>query len=1009
MNNFMKRTLQLFTFFMLAFSLGSMAQSVTGTVTDASDKMTLPGVNVIVQGTTVGVTTDFDGYFEIELPEGSSILEFSFMGYVTQTVDVAGKSTADVELVVDSKALDEVVVTALGIKRDKKALGYALQEVDGKDMTEARETNIANSLTGKVAGVNINSSGTGTGGSTRIIIRGNSSLSANNQPLIVVDGIPMDNFTSNTDDRWGNQVIDRGNGMADINPDDVETMSVLKGPAAAALYGSRAANGVILITTKSGKGTKGIGVTYNGNVTFETLLTSIDLQNKYGQGTGGHFVINGLSSWGPKMEGQEITDYTGKTRPFSAYDNHIEDFLNTGVKQSHSVAISAGNEKINFRGNIGYDDIQGIVPNNSIKKYNVNLRTTAQITDKLSVDFKVNYIIQDGENRPKLAQDPDNIFLNYIQMPRSIHYGDLTNYRNADLTPFRWGENGGMILNPYFTVNLNTNWDKRNRILAFGLVDYKFTDWLTGRVRYGLDSYTSTNQTQLGTGVPYWYQTGNVIMDVQSFYEGNADFLLTADKSELFDTKWGASLSVGGNMMQTQNRNSNMNANGLVVPDFYSINNGQNIRATHNLYEKKINSLYAFGQFRYDTWLYLDWTARNDWSSTLPSDNRSYFYPSVGAGVIMSDLFEMPKAISFFKLRASWAQVGNDTDPYKLSQYLEGYNVGGQNGNKLPSQLPLAGLLPEINTSIEFGVDFRMFDNRLGLDVTYYDSKARNQIISLPVAPETGYDSKLINAGIVGNKGIEIILNGTPIRTDDFEWNIAVNWSKNNNEIIELHPESDTYILSQGGSQVEIIAREGGTYGEIRGSYYMRDASGNIELDGEGLPVVSQDKKVLGSTIPDWLMGINNQFSYKSFSLSFLFDFREGGDIYSGSVQNAAASGTLLATADGRDDYYNGTTTVNPEAYWGRKAGVDEQWIYDTSNIRLRELSLGYSLPSAVLDKTPFTNAKFSIVGRNLWLLKNNLPGIDPASTYSTGNAQGLELGAVPSTRTIGFNLNLAF
>jgi hypothetical protein len=499
-------------------------------------------------------------------------------------------------------------------------------------------------------------------------------------------------------------------------------------------------------------------------------------------------------------------------------------------------------------------------------------------------------------------------------------------------------------------------------------------------------------------------------MDVNTFYEGNADFLFVADKSELFDTKWGASLSIGGNAMHSQSRMSNINANGLVIPDFYSINNGENVRATHYLYEKKINSLYAFGQFRYDTWLYIDWTARNDWSSTLPDGNNSYFYPSIGAGVIMSDLFTMPQKISFFKLRASWAQVGNDTDPYRLAQYMESYNIGGNTGSKLPTELPLAGLLPEINTSIEFGLDFRMFENRLGLDVTYYDSKAKNQIIALPVAPETGYTSKLINAGEVGNKGIEIILNGTPIRTDDFEWNIAVNWSKNENTIISLHPESDTYILSEGGAQVEIIAKEGETYGEIRGTYYMRNADGSLQLDSEGLPIASQDKKVIGSTIPNWLMGINNQFTYKDFSLSFLFDIRNGGDIYSGSVKSAAISGTLASTVEGRDAYYaDPANNVNPESYWSKVGGIDEAWIYNTSNIRLREMSFGYKLPSSILDKTPFTNIKFSIVGRNLWLLKNNLPGIDPASTYSTGNAQGLELGAVPSTRTIGFNLNLAF
>ncbi|QZE14491.1 SusC/RagA family TonB-linked outer membrane protein [Halosquirtibacter laminarini] len=1009
---------------MASISAFAQQKNITGTII-GDDNLPIPGATIVVKGTSNGTISSIDGKYSIKANEGD-LLQFSFVGMETQEVKVTNLNTINIELKSATIGMDEVVVTALGIKREKKSLGYSVQEVKGDELSRVKDANVVNSLSGKIAGVTISPSSTGTGGGSRIVIRGNNSISGNNEPLVVVDGVPITDNSSNTDDRWGNRAIDRGDGIADINPDDIATMSVLKGPAAAALYGSRAANGVILITTKSGTKTDRVKVSLSSNVVFESPLTQLDLQNEYGQGTGGAFVERSGASWGPKMEGQMIKDWTGESRSFSPYDNNLTDFLETGVNMTNNIDVTAGSEKVKFRAGFSRMDYWGQLPNNKLNRNTLNLRSTIDFSPKLSLDLKFNYIKSKGENRPKLAGDPDNVYFNMALMPRSIHLSDMKDYRNDDLTVRRYSDNGGMILNPYWTVNMNTNWDDKNRVIAMASLNYKFADWLTAKLRYGTDYTTVRGYDQLGTGVPYWQPTGDVKQDVSTLREDNTDFLLTASKTELI-SKLSANLSVGGNIMRQNNMSTTQWANGLITPDFYSINNGKAPRTVTNYYEKGINSLYGMGQLSWDNYLFVDLTARNDWSSTLPSDNRSYFYASAGLGWVLSEMVTLPEWINFLKVRGSWAQVGNDTDSYKLDQYLTIDLIGesGVPGATLPSDLPASNLKPEQATSYEVGAEGRLFNDRLGFDLTYYKVNTKDQILALPTPPATGYVNQFINAGNIENRGVELMIRGTLIKNENFQWDMTLNWAKNTNKVIDLYDGIDTYVISPSTSQVSVITNEGGSYGDLQGTHYVRDDQGRKVLDAEGLPVISQDRSVIGNYLPDWTAGLSNTFVYKNLSIGLLFDIRKGGDIYSGSVNAAAAAGTLAETSEGRDAWYNGTggyvvsgvdvdgnavtKTVNPESYWSRVSGIDEEWIYDATNIRLRELSVGYSLPKTILSGTPFTGAQVSFVGRNLWLIYSELPGLDPESSYSQSNAQGLELGAVSTPRTLGFNIKLDF
>ncbi|MEG1543303.1 MAG: SusC/RagA family TonB-linked outer membrane protein [Tannerellaceae bacterium] len=1004
------------------------AQKISGVVTDAKDGYGLPGVSVIIPGTLIGTVTDMDGNYAFET-EGGKTLQFSYIGYSTVTFTIAGKTKIDVQLKEDSQKIDEIVVTALGIKREKKALGYSMSELKGESLTQTRDANVANALAGKVAGLQIKQNGTGVGGSSRIVIRGNNSIAGNNQPLVVVDGVPIDNFSGGTDDLWGNGKLDKGSGISDISPDDIESMSVLKGPAAAALYGSRAGNGVVMITTKKGTQGRGWGINVNTNFTAENPMQTAKFQNVYGQGVAGAFDNNKAANWGMKMDGSQ-KDMAMGTFAYAARDNDLyKDFLRTGSTWTNSIDLSKSTEDITFRAGVTRLDNKGVVPNSGMDRTSINIRSTAKMSKWLSADVKVNYISQHTNNRIKLAGDPDNIFLNYLSMPRSVGYSDYDGYKDND-----WkrndGKPAGFLIDPganannaYWSAYRNTNSDKKDRFMGFAALDFTFTDWLNLKLRSGMDNYTIQYEAIRATGNPYWETNGSMSANMEKFTEINSDFLLSAKGNW---NKFGIVGTVGGNIMYRSRSEYKESSGEFVIPEFHAIANGKTHGGEYIKNRKQINSLYATASMSWDDYLYLDLTARNDWSSTLPKDNASYFYPSVGVSWIFTQMLNKMGTslgpITFGKLRASWAQVGNDADAYMLRDYYKiGYDIKGGifNANNA-NWMANPNLKNETINSWELGLELKAINNRIGLDVAYYKKNSKDQILQIDVPAATGFKKKMINAGNIENKGVEIALNATPLQTESgFLWETQLNWSKNINKVVSLTTGTKEQILSDASvTFLKIVAHEGGAYGDIYGYAYQRDDNGNMIIGADGVPLGTKDMVLLGNNQPDWMMGWSNTLSYKNFVLNFMFDMRKGGDVYMGSVRAGTSSGSLEMTLDGRDgmvvpgmtaDGTPNAKSISAESYWSGLTGITEAYMYDATNIRLRELSLGYNFPKTILAKTPFTALRLSFVARNLFMIHSKTKGFDPESAYTSGNAQGIEWGSMPTMRSLGFNLNLAF
>jgi len=1001
---------------------------LTGMVED--DFGPVVGASILVKGTTNGTITGLDGTFTLDNLSNGDVLQISYIGYIAQEIVYSGQASLSIMLIEDSQALDEVVVTALGIKREKKALGYAMQEVKGDQLTETRDANIANALAGRVAGVQINQSGTGVGGATRILIRGNNSIAGNNQPLIVVDGVPIDNFSSDTDEYWGNGAIDKGSGISDISPDDIESMSVLKGPAAAALYGSRAGNGVVMITTKTGAAGKGLGINFNTNLTFESPMMTPDYQNVYGQGSQGVFDPDQIGSWGPKMDGS-MKEMALGNYAYAARDNDLyKDFLRTGTTWTNSLDISKTSEDITFRASVTRMDNKAVVPNSGMDRTSITLRSTAKIADWLSADVKVNYINQNSKNRIALAADPNNLFYDYLLMPRSIGFSDWEPYRDnnwkrEDGKPASWKTvHNTAPNNPYWSTERNGNSDKRDRYIGFAALDFTFTEWLSLKLRTGMDNYTFLYDWTRATGNPYWETNGSYRVQTERFKELNSDFLFTAQGA--WD-RFGIVGTVGGNIMYRSTSHNNDWSGELVIPDFYSINNGKIHGGEFTKTRKQINSLYATASLSWDNFLYLDLTARNDWSSTLPKDNDSYFYPSVGGSWVFSQMLSnMGKDLgpmTFGKVRASWAQVGNDTDPYMLRDYFEiSYDIKGGifNANNR-NWIANPNLKNETIESWELGLEMRGFDNRLGFDVAYYRKNAKDQILRISVPAATGYSYQMINAGNIQNQGWEIAVNATPVKTGNFTWETLVNWSTNKNKIKELTKGTDRQILSDGAGVnfMQIVAEVGGSYGDMYGTGYERDAAGNIVIGENGIPISTTEMVKLGNNQPKWMLGWSNDFTYKNVSFGFLFDLNYGGNIFMGSIQQASRFGNLKSTLDGRDgmvvpgvtkDGAVNTKQITAQEYFTGINPITEAYIFDATNARLREVSLGYSLPRSILAKTPFASVKASFVARNLFMIYHKTKGYDPDAGFSNSSSvQGIEFASMPTMRSLGFNINVSF
>lgn len=1015
---------------------------VTGTVEDALGPVA--GASVVIKGTTNGTMTDMDGNFTLDGVKNGDIIQISFIGYATQEIPYAGQASLSVHLEEDTQKLDEVVVTALGMKRDKKALGYAMQELKGDELLSSREPNLANSLSGKVSGLQIVRSSNGVGGSSKIVLRGNSSLTGSNQPLIVVDGTPMDNFTGGVDDVWGNSGADMGNGLSDINPEDIESMTVLKGASAAALYGSRAGNGVILITTKSGRKNEGLGITVNAGITAESIFLKPDMQNSFGQGSVGVYDNQSRLSWGPKAEGQTVTDWLGRQVPLQTYDN-IDAFFHTGTSFNEGVSFQQNVNGTSVFASINRSDDAGITPESKLNKTNVTLRATTFLdkAEKWKVDAKVNYINMNAHNRPIQGVNPSNAFNTIYGLPRSLNVKEFKSSVDEEGNMIWWDASKNPQENPYWVTKYRQNNDTRNRLLGNVSLKYAPTNWFDIELRGGTDYYTTTKNEKVyaggNTSPRGLYNEGS-----ETFYENNYSFLATARKDNLLD-RLGGFVTFGGNLMMQQRTKMNASAGELLVPDLFSLNNGINKpTVTSELIRRKMNSLYGSLQLNWDGYLFLDVTARNDWSSTMSKDNRSYFYPSVSLSGVISDMLpkiggNMPEWFTFAKVRASYAEVGNDLDPYQL---YNNYTVGkDENGNTTaaPGQILFdSSVRSELIKSWEAGLDVRFLQNRLGLDFAWYKTNATRQLLNLPLDPFAGYSSRKVNAGNIQNEGLEISLNGAIFQSPDvqgFNWNATAQFSLNRNKIIDLYPGVTLYDIKTLDA-IQIMAAQGSYYGDIYGQTFLRVTDkdsphyGKVIVGDDGLPLISAEKSKVGNQSPDWMLGLTNSFSYKGFNLSFLVDFRIGGDIYSATASNLFVRGNAAGTVVNgeRQDFVVPNTVVRKDGgyvennvpvthqnYWERigstgNYGLPEVFTYDATNIRLRNITLGYTFNRAMLKKTPFLRLNLSATCNNVWMIHYNLPGIDPESVSATNtNATGFENGAAPTSRSFTFNVTVGF
>ncbi|RAJ87716.1 TonB-linked SusC/RagA family outer membrane protein [Chitinophaga dinghuensis] len=1023
----------LFLLLLLAAPVAWAQQEVGGTVVDEATNSPLVGVVVLVKSTNKGTATNEKGEFHINVPPGT-VLTFRLIGYLPKDIP-ATDNPMNVRLAQDNKNLNEVVVTALGIKKEKKALGYSITEIKGDELTQARTTNVAATLAGKVAGLNVSVASTGPAASTRIILRGNTSIdkSRNNQPLIIVDGIPINNDNLGSANEYGGQ--DAGDGFSSINPDDIATMSVLKGGTAAALYGSRAANGVILITTKSGMSRKGVGVEYASNFVLDKpILNTLDWQYDYGMGLNGVKPANaaearsaGLFSWGAQLDGSPVIQYDGVTRPYSAVKNNFKSFYKSGYTFTNSVAFGGGNEKINYR--FGATDMknEAMLPNSGMRRDNLSLNVNAWLGRKLYLTVNSKYSRERVYNRPRVSDSPGNANFSLYMLPTSLSVLTLRDHKyNAQGYEARWEANE-YITNPWFSVYDFQQNDKRDRFINSAELKYDILPWLYAKGRIGADMWYRNNFAITPTGTAYNIAGQINDMARQNFYEVNADVMLGVDKSLSKD--WRLTAFVGGNQMHNKNDKFYLNGNGFFIPFFYDQSNLVTKTVLNDIIEKKINSVYGSAEVAFRSYLYLTATARNDWFSTLSPSQWSILYPSVGLSFVLSDAFRMPEKINYLKLRTSWAQVGGDTDPYRLFLAYQVQNPFlGQaiaDVKKAPDgsyAVPNASLRPLVNTSYEAGLEAKFFDNRLSLDFAYYTRTTKDDILQTTISNASGYNTAFINVGKVKNSGVELLLTGTPIRSSNFSWDISPNFSYNKNEVVALNAGATSVLVSNVRTfNVSIQHIVGKPFGQIVGYKFKRDAQGNILFNSAGKPLQG-DYTAFGTGVAPFAMGLTNTFTFKAFSLSLLIDGKWGNKIYSGTNDYAYYFGLQKATLQGRQGGINikaqdpndptqyVTKNVASQDYFQNIAfNIAEPFIYKGDFVKLRQVIFTYTLPHSVIAKTPLTAASLSFVARNLWIIYKDLPGIDPESSYTSGAGQGAEVMGYPQARSFGLNLNVRF
>lgn len=1019
-------------------AIQSSAFLVKGRIVSATDNEPLPGVNVVLQGTTTGKVCDFDGNYEIEVPNESAVLVFSFIGFKKQVVPVNARPVVNVALEEDVSSIEEVVVTALSIERDKNSLGYSITQVSGDDINGAKESNPINSLAGKVSGLQITKSPTGVDGSSRVVLRGVASMLGNNRPLFVIDGIPM-NAGYGGAGRWGGK--DSGDALSDLNPEDIESMSVLKGAGAAAAYGSRGANGVILITTKKGKNKKGIGVSFSSGYTAETPMVTPDFQYEYTQGAFGQYpTLAGnpakpladypwIWSYGTKIEGQTETNWLGQEEQMTRQPNPYDAFFRTGSSFVNTISFDGGNENTTFRASITNQDSKGIMPNNDLSRQTINLRGFSKLGEKLEFDSKLTYIRSKVENRPYLAEDGSNIVQSISILPRNISLESMKNNTvDADGNMLDWNIDP-TFANPYWVLENIYNADEKNRLQGMFSVKWDITDNFNALVRSGVDYSNANSKEHENPGRPSDGNPGkgSVAQTMGNTMEWNTDFLATYSK-EFNDFSF--SLSAGGNYRYNKYNSISQGGRVMKVPGLYHISNYESFGTSEWFSEKSVYSLYSLGQFSYKNYLYLDVTARNDWSSTLPLSNNSYFYHSENISLLFSEAFNLNwDWLDTGKIRASFAKVGNDTGAYEIAQYYSiqqtqtDFPLAGIGG-----QLPHFDLQPEETESWEVGTNLSFLKNRLVFDFTYYYSVSDNQIMNVDLTPSTGYGTKKMNAGKLQNTGYEVQLNAKPLESKNgLNWDLILTWSKNKSEVEELYGDMEFLPLAEEFHMM-IQARPGEAYGMIYTTDYKRDAFGNKLIDKDGFAQAGE-WKAMGNINPDWIGGINNRISYKDLSLNFLIDVQMGGDVYSWGKAYMGLFGTSVETLEGREEWNAGTggfvedgvsesngqpntVAIDPTMRWyniyNRQIGTE--WIQDATNVRLRELVLAYKLPSKWIAKLPVENVNFSLVGRNLFFLYRAMDHFDPETGFSSGNTgNGIEHLSLPSTTSYGVNLKINF
>lgn len=1017
---------------------------VNGTVADANGP--LIGATVKVVGSSTGTVTDLDGNFTVACKPGD-MLEVSYIGYVTKKVKAA--NGMKVVLEEDGKMIDEVVVTALGIKRERKALGYALSEVKGEELTKAKETNVINSLAGKVAGLVVNQTAGGASGSTRVLLRGNTEMTGNNQPLYVIDGVPLDNTNFGSVGTEGG--YDLGDGISAINPDDIENMTVLKGPAASALYGSRASHGVILITTKKADKDK-VSIEYNGSYTVDTQLAKWDdIQQVYGMGYGGAYSKTATSgtnaSWGPKADDFLVEYFDKEKRPFLFYPNNTSDFFRTGFTMQNTAILSVSSGKTGMR--FSFTDMRNkdILPNTNMSRDNFNLRVNTAM-GPVDLDFTANYTREDVNNRPALGDSQSNVGKNLMTLAGTYNQAWLKNYQTEEGDYANWNGNDQYNKNPYWDLYKNKNTTDKDVFRLTGKAIWNIDEHLKLQGTIGADINNMTFEDFVCRTTP-----GKAAGQLQNQIFNNRT--VNAELLALYNNQWGDfdfNATAGGNIFKVNNKTNTFTGINQQMKDIIAIMNYGEQSVQQNTYKKQINSLYGSASVGFKHTYYLEATLRGDKSSTLPVAHNVYVYPSLSGSVLFSEFIKNKRIVNYGKFRASWAKVGSDTDPYQLAlnyttgKYsYSGYTIGMINNSVQPNK----DLKPTMTSSYELGLEMKFFNNRLGLDLTYYDQVSKNQIIGLASSSTSGYNYRLINAGEIQNRGIELALNGRVLQIRDFAWDAGLNFSKNNNKVKSLVDGMDYFELEKATwCGVSVGAEVGENYGSIVGKDFKRNDAGQVIINPTtGMPIVDDQTRTLGNASWDWTGGFYSTFTYKNFRLSAGFDVKVGADIFSMSMRSAYQTGKAMATLEGRDEWYrseearnaagmsidqwraagkaegyivpgvidNGDGTyrtndipVNPEAYWKSAAdNAPSMFIYDNSYVKCREITFGYNFPEKMLGK--YVKAlSVSFVARNPFIVWKNIPNIDPDSGYNTSGL-GLEYGSLPSRRSYGLNVNVKF